>query len=369
MVRHSSLSASAAHRWLNCPKSVALSAQFPDAASSYAAEGTIAHELCAYKLGQLVKVAEPEPKGEFDSSTVDCADGYVAFVAEHLTEGSKVLIEQKVDYSEYVDVPESYGIADCVVLGDETLTIIDYKHGVGVPVSAEYNPQLMLYALGAYSSFADLYVINKVRLCIYQPRISNISTFEIALDELLRIAKEEFAPKAKLAKSDEGEFSCGDWCRFCKAKNVCRARAEANLAQARLDFPLPPTLSDTEITVLLDKVDGLIKWATDIKDYAFDEALNHGKQWKGYKLVAGRSTRKYKDENKVAEAVKSVDLDPYEHKVLGVTAMTKLLGKKKFDELLSDLIFKADGKPTLVTESDKRPELKASAQDDFTQVN
>jgi len=204
-------------------------------------------------------------------------------------------------------------------------------------------------------------------MTIYQPRRSNVSTFEIDKDALYTWADEVLKPTAELAFAGDGNFLCGEWCGFCKAKNECRARAEANLRLAQYDFKLPPLLTDTEIEVILGQLDDMISWASDIKEYALQQAIS-GKNWDGFKLVEGRSNRKYISDSAVAAAVEGAGYDPYEKKVLGITAMQKMLGKTRFEELLSGLIEKPQGKPTLVPESDKRPAMN-TAKNDFTEVN
>lgn len=362
---HSTLSASASHRWLACTASVKFTEGMPDSRSSYAEEGTRAHELCAWKVAELFHVPGVEkPEHSYDASTEECADNYAAFVAERMSDKAAIFLEQRVDYSEYT-APGSFGTADCVIVEGNTLKIVDYKHGVGVPVECDHNPQMMLYALGAYDALKELYDIENVEMSIFQPRIGNISTFTMTVKELIEAGETVFRPKAQEAIGDKGTFCAGDWCRFCRGKNVCRERARANLELAREDFALPPKLTNAEVAEILGKVDQIIAWCTDIKDYALDSALK-GEQFQGFKLVYGRSIRKYSDEEKVAEAVKAEGLDPYQHKLLGVTDMTKLLGKKRFDEILGAYIVKPQGKPTLVPDSDKRP---AMAQSDFVEVS
>ena len=199
-------------------------------------------------------------------------------------------------------------------------------------------------------------------MTIYQPRRDNVSTYEISKDNLYRWADEVLKPTAELAFAGDGNFLCGEWCGFCKAKNDCRARAEANLALAQYEFKLPPLLTDEDIEDILSKVDELVSWASDIKEYALQQAIS-GKEWNGWKLVEGRSNRKYVNDAVVADVVEHAGFDPYERKVLGVTAMQKLLGKSRFDELLSPYIEKPQGKPTLVPESDKRPAMSTAAAD------
>ena len=363
---HSTLSASASHRWLTCTASVKFTAGMPDSPSDYAEEGTRAHELCAWKVAEMFKVqGVKKPDFKYDSATEECADGYAAFIAEKMTDRAAIFLEQRVDYSDYT-APGSFGTADCVIVAGDTLKIVDYKHGVGVPVECDHNPQLMLYALGAYSALKDLYDIKNVEMSIYQPRIGNISTWATSMQELIDTATSVFKPKAEEAISDKGNFCAGEWCRFCKGKQICRERARANLSQTREDFKLPPELSNTEVAEILTKVDQIIAWCTDIKDYALENALK-GEKFTGFKLVYGRSIRKYSDEEKVADAVKAEGLDPYAHKLLGVTDMTKLLGKKRFDEILGSYIVKPQGKPTLVPDSDKRPEMALSDFSEFAQ--
>ena len=221
----------------------------------------------------------------------------------------------------------------------------------------------MLYALGALDMFGILYDFREIRMVIFQPRMENISEYTISVEKLLDWAENTLKPTAALAAEGKGEFQVGEHCRFCKVKATCRKRAEYNLMLAQYDFAMPAELEDTEITAILEKADKLVSWVNDIKDYALSQA-RAGRHWTGWKLIEGKSNRKYTDENAVAEKVKSAGADPYEHKVLGITAMTKLLGKTKFNELLGGLIYKPQGKPTLVPESDKRPEWN-SAENDF----
>ena len=245
------------------------------------------------------------------------------------------------------------------------MTVVDFKYGKGVAVEAEYNPQMMLYALGALEMFSILYDLNEIKMVIFQPRIENISEFSMPVSDLLDWAENELKPKAELAAKGEGEFCAGEHCRFCKVKATCRKRAEYNLVFAKYDFAPPDMLEDSEIEMILERADALTAWAADVKEYALSEALK-GRKWNGYKVVEGRSNRKYTDEKMAAAVVKKAGKDPYsEPKILGITEMTKLLGgKKKFDELLSNYVCKPQGKPTLVSELDKRKEW-SSAENDF----
>lgn len=373
MANHAILSASASYRWLNCPPSVRLTERIPDNGSIYAAEGSEAHALCEYKLRKLLGMEVQNPLDTpvglqyYDNTMEDAATGYAAFVLELLEEIRKscpdpiVMVEQRLDFSRWVK--DGFGTGDAVIVADGTLHVIDFKYGTGVPVSAEGNSQMRLYALGAVDMFGELYDIDTVVMTIYQPRLTSISTDTISKTDLLDWAENTLRPLADLAYKGEGDLNAGSWCRFCKLRSTCRKRAEANLAMAQHDFKLPPTLSDEEIAVILDKLDDLISWAGDVKEYALNATL-HGKHFEGWKLVEGRSNRRYTDEAAVAQIVSDTGRDPYEHKLLGITAMEKLLGKKQFATLLSNLVERPQGKPVLVLASDKRPEM-TNAKNDF----
>ena len=367
---HAILSASSSDRWLHCPPSARLCEAYEDKGSDYAAEGTDAHTLCEYRLKQALGIPAEDPIENlswYNEEMEECAAGYAAYVVE-LLEAAKqacsdpvVMIEQRVDFSRWVQ--EGFGTADCILIADGVLNIVDYKHGKGVEVSAVANPQMQLYALGALEIFDGIYDIDTVRMTIFQPRKSNISVDQMDKAGLYEWADTELTQKAHLAYEGQGDFSCGEWCRFCKAKAECRERATANLALARYEFQAPALLDDEEIADILGKVDALTAWASDVKEYALQQAIS-GKEWTGWKLVEGRPNRKYTSEAAVAAAVESAGFDPYERKVLGVTAMQKLLGKTRFEELLAPYIEKPQGKPALVPESDKRPAMN-TAKNDF----
>jgi len=371
--RHSRTGPSSAERWVHCPPSLRLGEEYgaPDTGSVYAAEGTEAHELGEFLLRQALGEAmeDPRPAMQFYNEEMqECAEGYRDTVLELYnqlklrSQDAVLYVEQEISFEEYV--PGGFGTSDCVIIGDGEMLVVDYKHGKGVPVSAEGedgegNPQLKCYALGAYLAFEALYAIEKVTLVIYQPRIANFSQFSLSAEALLAWAEGTLRPAAALALAGEGELSCGSWCRFCRAKAVCRKRAEENLALARYDFARPPTLEDDEVNLILGRLPALEAWAGDIREYALQRALA-GYAWDDFKLVEGRATRRFTDEQKVAEVVAGAGYDPYEKKVKGITAMTSLLGKKTFNDLLSPYVMKGEGKPTLAPRSDKRPELFVS---------
>jgi len=270
-----------------------------------------------------------------------------------------------VDFSRWVK--DGFGTADSILIADKVMHICDYKHGLGVEVSAEGNSQLRLYALGALEIFDCIYDIDEVCMHIYQPRKSNISVDTISKEDLYKWAEEVVVPQAELAYNGLGDFSCGEHCRFCKAKAKCRERANANMKLAEYEFQEPAVLDDEEIADILGRVDALISWASDVKEFALRQAIS-GKEWPGWKMVEGRSIRKYTNEALVASTVEGAGFDPYEKKVLGITAMQKMLGKTRFEELLSPYLEKPQGKPTLVPASDKRPALN-TAKNDFMEEN
>lgn len=375
MSKHAILSASGAHRWMNCTPSARLEQEFDDNSGEAAAEGTAAHALSEHKLRKALKMRSKKPVSPYDSDEMDnYTDGYVEFVLEVIEQAKQIcsdpliLIEQRLDFSKYV--PEGFGTGDCLIIADGTLHIIDFKYGQGVLVSAEDNPQMKLYALGALDLFDGIYDIEMVSMTIYQPRRENVSTSTVSKENLYQWAEEVLKPKAELAFNGDGNYCPGEWCQFCRAAVKCRARAEAKMKLATFEFALPPLLSDEEIADILSSIGDLTNWANEIIAYATDAAINHGKKWPGFKVVEGRSNRKYKDEEAVAEAAKNAGYrDIYKQSLITITEMEKLMGKSKFNEILGELVMKPPGKPTLVPVSDKRPEMNtSSAKNDFMEV-
>ena len=372
---HAILSASSSHRWMNCTPSARLEREFADRETEAAAEGTAAHALCEHKLRRALKMRSRKPVSKYDCDEMDgYTDGYVEFVLEQFAQAKLecadplVLIEQRLDFSCWV--PEGFGTGDCLIVADKLLHIIDFKYGQGVLVEAEENPQMMLYALGALRLFDSLYDITEVSMSIYQPRRDNVSTWTISVDELNAWAENVLKPKAELAHKGEGDYLPGPWCQFCKAAVKCRARAEEKLQLARFEFAPPPLLSDEEIEEILRKLDDLTKWASEIQAYAQDAAINHGKVWQGFKLVATRTNRRYTDEEAVIQAAKEAGYtDIFRKSLIPITEMEKLMSKKEFNRILGALVEKPQGRPTLVPVTDKRPALtNTGAGEEFTEI-
>ena len=369
MSSHAILSASSAYRWLACPPSALKNAEVEDKPSEFALRGTDAHSLCEFKLKHALGMDATDPTGNleyYDQEMEECSDAYVGFVLEQKAQAGKtckdplVLVEQKLDFSRFV--PDGFGTGDCLIIADGELQVIDFKYGTGVQVEAENNPQMMCYALGAMLLYDGIYDIDSVKMTIFQPRKDHVSSAIISKDDLYSWAVDVLHPIAEIAAKGEGEFKAGDHCRFCKIKAACRKRTEYNLELAKYDFKPADELDEVEIAAVLERADSFASWLADLKDYALSQALK-GQKYEGFKLVAGRSVRKYKDEAAVAQAVEQAGFDPWAKKLLGVTEMTKLLGKDRFKELLSDFIIKPEGKPTLVPASDKRKELNIASSD------
>lgn len=372
MSDHALLSPSGSHRWLHCTPSAVLETEFDNKSSPAAAEGTAAHALCEHKLKRMLHRRSKRPVSDYNSDEMEeHTDAYVEFVSELLEKAKQnckdplVQVEQRLDLSEYV--PGAFGTADCLIIADGILHVIDMKYGLGVLVSAEENPQLKCYGIAALSIYEDLYDIKEVALSIFQPRRENVSTWIISAEELRNWAEKELKPKAQMAFKGEGEYCPGEWCQFCRAAVKCRARAEEKLRIAEEEFKLPPLLTDNEIESILPMLSDITKWANDISAYALEMAVSRGKEWNGYKVVEGRSVRKYADEDAVAEAAKQNGYtDVYRKSLITLTEMQKLMGKKKFEEILGSLIIKPPGKPTLVPITDKRQAMNVSdAKNDF----
>ncbi|AUM96166.1 MULTISPECIES: DUF2800 domain-containing protein [Clostridium] len=380
MAKHAILSASGASRWLACPPSARLEENYPNKSSEFAKEGTLAHELGELGLKKNLELISTrkynsefkkiEADKLFTKDMPDYVEVYVDTCMEKVAEAKAKTpdalfkIEQRLDFSEWV--PDGFGTGDFVIIADGTMEICDLKYGKGVPVSAIGNKQMKLYALGAIAEFSFLYDIEKIKMTIIQPRLDSISTDEMEVEELLKWAEEELKPIAKLAYEGKGEFYAGDHCKFCRAKAVCKARADKNMELAKYDFQEPNTLDNNDIAFILGKADELISWAKDVQEYALEQALQ-GEEFDGFKVVEGRSNRKWTDEDKIEEILLGqgfLENIICTKKLTGITNMEKAIGKKEVNKLLGDYIIKPQGKPTLATITDKRP-VYNSAEADF----
>lgn len=415
---HALLGASSAHRWLTCPPSARLEEKVgvPDKGSVYAEEGTVAHEYAEIELSNRIGAINNRSRAnrmkKIKASEFWCAEmeeaigGYCDYVMETCKvineqgEAPYIELEQRVDYSEYV--PEGFGTADVVIIAGDTLHVIDLKYGKGVPVSAEGNPQLRLYALGALLKFGLLFDIDRVKMTINQPRLGSVSTDEISAEGLLAWAQDVVKPAAELAYKGEGDFHPGEEaCRWCRAKAACRARADEAITTAMLDFATPAedgtlpqcdaanppsveefdSCSSTPEALTVDEISRLLPilprieaWAKDVQDWALEQARDHGVRFAGYKLVEGRSTRKITDEEGAIAALEQAgyeDTDYLKPKALNaIGGLEKLLGKARFEEVLGEFVTKPAGKPALVSDDDKRPEIGSAegAAADFAEA-
>lgn len=371
MASHALLSASSSHRWLHCTGAPRLEATFPDTTSEYAKEGTLAHELCELKLkkyttamakGTYTRAYNKIKKNELWAPEMDeTTDVYLEYIKSIMLSykvAPVVVIEKRVDFSQYV--PEGFGTADCIILAGDTLHIIDYKHGKGVVVDADHNPQMMLYALGAMHDYSLLYKFKTIKMTIVQPRVNNISEFEMPSDELHKWGEEVVAPKAKEAYEMEGHtFEAGAWCGFCRAKAQCRTRCEHFDAMHVFTNQDPRLISLEELGTYLEHGKDIESWYKDIKEYALSESLA-GAEVPGWKAVEGRGSRVFQDGDTAIQTLINGGVDEsilYERKVLTLAQIEKAIGKKEFNELVGDQVVKNPGKPTLVVDTDKRPRI------------
>lgn len=384
---HALLSASGANRWLNCTPSARLEEQYGEKSTTvYAKEGTVAHELAElylrHDLLQTLDDSSFEAELEkvmsndlFSEEMLNIVPIYTDYCTEQYQEAYKnnsyavVQVEQKLDLTEYI--PESFGTGDCIIISDGLMEVVDLKYGKGVPVYADWNKQLMLYGLGALRIFDTMYDIEEVRLTIVQPRINNISSWQISVKELTDWAVNELKPKADMAFAGKGELNPGTWCQFCSVKNRCRKLAEQQLEVAKYDFAEPELLTDKEIADIVLRADALEKWANSIAEYAKEKAISEKKDWPGLKLVAGTARRKWIDDEKASKIIKAKfpelsDDQLYDTKLKSLTAVEKLVGKKAFATKLSDAFILSPGAPQLVSVTDKRPAMGVEqAKEDF----
>lgn len=375
---------------MNCTPSARLEEEYGEKnTSTYAAEGTLAHELAElmlrYEVLQNIDQQGYEEEFEkiannelFSEEMLEVLPIYTDYCRDQLIEArasnplAEMALETKLDLTEYV--PESFGTADCSILNDDMLEIIDLKYGKGIPVYAEWNKQLMLYALGALRQYDLTYDITTVRITIIQPRINNISSFVISVKELVEWAEEELRPAAEAAFNGEGELNAGEWCRFCAVKNQCRKLYEKQMELAKYEFAKPNILTDEEIVDIILRVPSLIEWLNSIVEWANKQAINNNKIWPGLKLVEGTSRRRWiEDEDKIAQTIfarfpELTEDEVFVTKLKTITDMQKVVGKRAFDALLADVVVKPQGKPVLVREDDKRPALgNQQAKIDFSE--
>ena len=384
---HALLGASSAHRWLICPPIARLEEQFKDRGSSFAEEGTAAHELAELALAKRFKLMATRSvntklkkfrseNSYYDQSMEDYVEAYCDLVEERVNyyQDAVVELEQKVDFTKWV--PEGFGTSDVVVLADNTIEIIDLKYGKGVPVDAYLNPQLMLYALGAVDKYDIIYEFETVRMTIVQPRLDNVSTFEIDKEELLYWADNYVAPRAVQAWEGMGEWTItDDVVKFSKVRAHLRLRAERNFSLVdKYELKESPLLTNEEIAEILDRAPEIKKWLDHVEQYALNKALTEGEEFPGWKVVAGRSNRKISDEESLLFLLEAEGFEDDEilkpRALQAIGQLEKVVGKKRFAELASDFIVKPEGKPVLVNEKDKRPALNSmeDALNDFEGV-
>lgn len=373
--KHALLSASSAERWLNCPPSARLSESIEDTTSEYAAAGRLAHAIAELKLRkQYIEPMGPKTFSTrlnrlkkdplYDAEMDHTTDEYMEAIEDAVLafpERPYIAAEQMVDFSTFV--PEGFGTSDCIMIGSGVLHIVDYKHGQGVPVEAENNPQMMLYALGALLRYKDFYVIDTVRMTIVQPRAGGVKSAEIAAADLINWGVDVVRPKAKLAYDGEGDQHAGDWCRFCKIKAICRKRGDYLTLEA-FGKKDPPTFTDAEIGAILNRARGLAAWVKDVEEYALSQTLA-GNTIPGWKAVAGRSVREFDDPDAAFAALVAAGVNEnmlYTRKPLTLAQAEKAVGKKDFAAIVGDHIITPPGKPALVQESDPRPAYNAAAE-------
>lgn len=361
--QHCLLGGSSSGRWINCPPSARLTEYMEDVTSVYAEEGSNAHALAEYKLNKSLGNNMEYPELTiFNKEMDEYIDSYVSFVLEQIEalkeedDGNApyVMVEHQVSYDKWVN--DGFGTIDFLAATNKTLHIIDLKYGLGVKVDATENSQLKIYALGTIQELDCLYDFEKIILTIYQPRIGNVSTWETTKTDLLKWGEEVLKPAAILADKGEGLFRSGPWCKFCKARAICKERSKVAFDILNQEFRNPNLLNDKEIEEVLLKADEITSYLNDIKDYAVAKALD-GKKWLNFKLVEGRSIRKFMDEGSVINILKENNINPYDTKLRSITDIEKELGKAKFKTLLEQYVNKPQGKPTLVLRSDKREEL------------
>ncbi len=370
---HAILSASGAVRWLNCPPSALMEAELPDTSTEYSRAGTLAHEFCDINLKEYFQYMSKSvctrnrnkfrKEESYSQEMEEHAKGYLDYVIEKIKdEDAYVLAETKVDFSGYV--PDGFGTCDCIIIQNDTLTIIDFKYGVGVKVSAENNPQMKLYALGAIDMFSEVYDFDKVEMCIYQPRLNNIDECISSVEEIVVWGEKVVRPTAELAINGKGEFKGGDYCHFCKLSAKCKHLCQHNMEVIKDEFKdesgtlSTACLTPNDYAMILERMKLVKNWLTKVEDHVIHGILNNELEIPGYKVVEGRSIRKYRNADEVANRLINNGYEEsviYEKNLLSLSKLEKVLGKKTFTELLSDMVDKPKGKPTIALATDKRP--------------
>ncbi|WP_019636150.1 DUF2800 domain-containing protein [Paenibacillus fonticola] len=380
---HALLGASGASRWIACPPSARLTEKVTEKRSEYADEGTAAHELSEVKLQQLLIPNNSARRKELETALAEAmvstyygpemenaVNDYVDIVAERFlaakvrSQDAVIMFEQRLDFSEWV--PEGYGTGDVIIISDGVMDVIDLKYGKGVPVSAFDNPQMRLYALGAWQEYDYLYGIEEIHMTIVQPRLDSVSTDIVQVEDLLEWAETVVKPAAALAFAGEGEFKAGEHCRWCKVKGNCRARADENMKALEYEFRDPALMTPEEIGSILFVAEQLQTWAKDVQEYAFGQAKS-GNKIPLWKLVEGRSNRTITDKEAARAVLEKAKIDQMKYlkpqDMFGISDLEKNIGKKELAKLLDGLIIKPPGKPVLVPETDRRPELNSVDQD------
>lgn len=379
---HAVLSASSSHKWLVCTPSARLEEKFPNKTSEYMAEGTLAHEIAEFKVRSYFLEAMPKStytrrlnkfkKEElFDNEMLVHTDTYLEYIKEEAMKTSNkpfIAVEQRVDFSKYV--PEGFGTADCIIISGDTLQVIDFKYGKGVKVEAQDNPQMKLYALGVLSQYGMFYNIKYIKMSIVQPRIDNISSYEIPVEPLLEWGEKIVKPQAQKAFMGIGDFVQGEHCKFCRAKGACEFRATENMKVIKEIQNTTGIVSNDDLGEMLSKTDGIEQWIKDLRSYALEQILK-GEKVPGWKAVEGKSNRKIVDVDKAFEILEANGYDKailYERKPITLTQLEKVVGKKKLSETIGDYIEKPKGAPTLAKEDDKRELYKVSAAEEFKNI-
>jgi len=379
-MNHALLSPSSSNRWLICTPAPRLEESIPDGASKYALEGTLAHELaeliCRYNANIIdqaqyaAEIWEAKQNPLYTKEMQDCCAEYASYVWNLCEDYHVIDFEVTIDFDQYA--PEGHGTCDAIIVSDGRIDIIDFKYGKGVPVYASENTQMMIYALGALEMYDLLYDIKQIGMTIYQPRLENISTWELSANELIAWGEKVLRPAAALAYEGKGEKVAGDHCKFCKVRAKCRVCADYNLRVTDFSGVDADLLSDTDIAGVLAIADSVKSWLEDVKKYALNQALNHDAKFPGYKIVHGRSNRVIKDADKVIAALRDTGMK-YEAftdtRLKGIGELETLLGKHNFEDLVGPYLVKPEGAPTLVQESDPRQYFQRSPADDFKNIN